>query len=818
MLPCRPLTGSTHFTHMQQHVTLAPLRAGDAIVGVVVTIEDVTARRDQERDLAAQLRSPDDATRLQAVRTLAMEVGASAPLVGALGDTNWRVRRAAVEGLARGADDAAVEALLAAVRDRHRDPAILNAALSALVHVERDIVPSLVRSFDEAAGDAELRTYLALALGLLEDPRAVPVLRAALGDDDANARYHVIEALGRIRARAAALDVATVAESRDFAVAFAALDTLALIGEPSVTPRVVPILDDELLHEAAAEALGHFGREDAVGPLAARLARPGASVSDLAAALAALFARFDAAGDGAIVAELARAVASPEAGRCVMAALTVAGEAERSGLLRVLSWLDAADAEPLVARLLEHPDCRQLAADFLAHRRDSAVDPLLVALNSDDDETRKAAAACLGRIGATAAVPQLLDLLATAPDLALVAASALGGIGDPAALEGLVDCLDHPQAGVRRTAAAAIDSIGHPDLADRVRVLLAHPSPRVREAATTIAGYFGFAACASAVLACCQDADEAVRRTAVEQLAYFDDPRALTALAQALDTGTAPVRAAAVRALAHVSVADALPRLRAACGDADPWVRYYAARSAGHHRRPELVPELLALATGDAIAPVRIAAVEALSDTGASDHMAVLRPLASDDDSMIAHAALLALGRLRDYASLPTLLSALASGEPLRQRAALDGLDFMRPASDSDAAAMVQRLAALVQTTGDDSIRARALEVLGHLGGAAGVAALVGRAESPRRAREVTDALASLGEAQVAWVGHGLTHPDANVRCVVVEALGRMQFAAAAALVASALEDEAGPVRFAAAQALGRRDVRAAHSTASHRR
>jgi HEAT repeat protein len=817
LLPCRPRAASVHFTHMQQHVTLAPLRAGDEVVGVLVTIEDVTGRRDHEHDIAAQLRSPDDAVRLRAVRTLASEGGASAPLVGALGDTNWRVRRAAAEVLAQRTDDASVEALLSAVRERHRDPATLNAALGALVHAGSDVVPPLLESFGHAAAEAELRTYLALALGLLEDPRAVPVLLAALDDEDANVRYHAIEALGRIRARASALAVAAVAEARDFSVAFAALDTLALIGEPSVTPRLVAVLDDELLHAAAAEALGQLGREDAVGPLAARLARPGYAVATLATALAALFARFDAAGNGALIADLARAVAGPDAGARVMEALAAAAVSERKGLLLVLSWLDPAGAEPLVVPLLEDPETRSIAADFLAHRRAQAVEPLLATLAGDDEEARKAAAATLGRIGAKAAVPPLLEMLAAPADVALVAASALGGIGDPAALDGLIECLDHPQAGVRRTAAAAIDSIGHPDLAQRVCGLLAHPSPRVREAVATVAGYFGFAECASALIACCDDADETVRRTAVEQLAYFDDARALKALTDALESGTPPVRAAAARSLAHAAVADAVPRLRVACRDSDPWVRYYAARSAGHHQRSELVPDLVALATGDATAPVRIAAVEALADIGAADAAAVLRPLASADDAMLARAALLALGRLGDSASLPVLLAALASGEPLRQLAALEAIACIRQELGPGTDEIVREVGALARTAHDGGVRERALQVLGRAAGASGVAAVIAIAESPRRAREVADALAALGEAQVSWVGHGLTHADASVRCVVVEALGRMEFSSAAALLATALGDEAPEVRFAAAQALGRRDVRAARSTSPGR-
>ena len=104
---------------------------------------------------------------------------------------------------------------------------MLNSALSALVGVQADVLPSLLPLMD--SDDADVRTYTALALGLLGDPRAVGILVRGLSDEQSNVRFHAIEALGRIGSREAADPLAAVAESRDFDVAFAALDALARI-------------------------------------------------------------------------------------------------------------------------------------------------------------------------------------------------------------------------------------------------------------------------------------------------------------------------------------------------------------------------------------------------------------------------------------------------------------------------------------------------------------------------------------------------------------------------------------------------------------
>ena len=806
-LPCPPREPSAHFTRMQQHVTIAPLRGEGAIVGVIVTIEDVTRRLDYERELATQLRHADDSGRLQAAWLLGAERGTAGALVGALGDSSWRVRQAAVQGLAKGADEGVVDALVAAVREQHRDPAVLNAAISAIARTDQDVTPRLIGLLESSASEADVRTYAALALGLLEDRRAAPALLHALGDVDANVRYHAIEALGRIGARETATVLADVAESRDFAVAFAALDALALIGEPSVAPRILPLLDDPLLQVAAAEALGHLGSEDATAPLASLLDKPGVPVAAVAGALTTLHDRLDEQhGDGVLVANLARAVLTEDAARQLVAALASAGESERRGLVVVLGWIRADGVEEALAACLAHLDVRRLAADILARRGPEAIQPLLRALQAEDEEMRKAVATALGGIGDPRAVPALIELLDDHAEVAVVAAGALARTGDPAALEPLLGHLDHPQAAVRQAVVGALNSIGHPEMLDRVRPLLGDPSTRVREGAARVAGYLGCAECLDELLELATRDDEPVRRAAIEQLAQLDDPRATAAVADALARGSSGVRAAAARALSHFGGGDALPPLRAACADPDPWVRYFAARSLGRHRTVDAVPTLVALATRDPVPPVRIAAVEALTSIGDARGIDAVLPLASDPDVEVARAALVALGAARGRESLEILLAALQRGERTVTVAALAALG--RRATP----AAVAGIAALAHSGDDPVVHAAAVEALARIGGEEAVGALVSLTAEPRRAPMAVAALARLGADQVKWVGRGLAHEDPGVRCAVIEALGRMRHPHATPLLAGALEDPSRAVRLAAAQALGRLDLRDAEA------
>ena len=73
--------------------------------------------------------------------------------------------------------------------------------------------------------------YAALTLGTLADDRAIPVVAALLGDSDINVRYHAIESLAKLKAVEAVDELASIAESQEFFLAFAALDALGVIGD-----------------------------------------------------------------------------------------------------------------------------------------------------------------------------------------------------------------------------------------------------------------------------------------------------------------------------------------------------------------------------------------------------------------------------------------------------------------------------------------------------------------------------------------------------------------------------------------------------------
>ena len=274
LIPCPPLEPSDEFDHMQQRVVVGALRDAHRSVGLVMSIEDVTERLERERELARQLRDQSPSARLKAVEQLAHEpADGIGPLGVAMGDEDWRVRRAAVKALAARRDEALVDGVIAALRDGHRDFSVLSSALQLLTLTGVDSTKALVRLMDDA--DADLRIQAALALGSQRHPEATGALLRALDDTDPNVRFHAIESLGKLASPVAIDKLAAIAESRDFYLAFPAIEALVRINDPLIAPRIAPLLGDPMLSAAAAEALGHIGDEDAIAPLVDALAAAG---------------------------------------------------------------------------------------------------------------------------------------------------------------------------------------------------------------------------------------------------------------------------------------------------------------------------------------------------------------------------------------------------------------------------------------------------------------------------------------------------------------------------------------------------------------
>ncbi|HEY2570404.1 MAG TPA: HEAT repeat domain-containing protein, partial [Solirubrobacteraceae bacterium] len=417
-IDCPPRKPSTRFDRMQQRVQVGPLREDGRITGVAVTVEDVTERMEGERVLADSVEA----------------------MTGVLGDQRWAVRQQHVRALAP-QGRAIVDTLVRTLRTQHHNFNVLSSLLDLIALADLDVVEPMMACLE--SDDADLRMQAALILGERRDQRAVPALMRVLDDPEVNVRFHAIEALGRLRAMAAVEPLVKIAEQRDFFLAFPAVQALAALGDTSVAGRLVPLLADELLSAAVAEALGVLGDDVVAEPLVKSLGEPHAPVDVIAETLAALHERYErryGAGDQ-IATVVRRAMTAPATQNLLDAVHRVSSDRLR-GIARVLGWLEGQAVQRALTRLLGQSTIRAQVVEALVRYGSGVVDLLVEQLVAEDFDTRQAAAVALGRIGDRRATLALVAALEDA-DLAVPAAEALARIGDTRAFDALVALIGH---------------------------------------------------------------------------------------------------------------------------------------------------------------------------------------------------------------------------------------------------------------------------------------------------------------------------------------------------------------------------------------
>ncbi len=117
-----------------------------------------------------------------------------------MADTDWRVRKTAVEALVAIEGESVITGLIEALSAQDNAGA-RNSAIEALVQIGGPAVECPACRLDTP--DPEVRKFVVDILGEIKDRRAVPALIARLEDADENIRVAAAEALGKIRDRRA---------------------------------------------------------------------------------------------------------------------------------------------------------------------------------------------------------------------------------------------------------------------------------------------------------------------------------------------------------------------------------------------------------------------------------------------------------------------------------------------------------------------------------------------------------------------------------------------------------------------------------------
>lgn len=491
---------------------------------------------------------------------------------------DWRAREGAARTLGELRDARAVDALVAALRDKN--PTVRTAAEDALVQIGSAAVRPLISAVKK---QPEIRAIAKEALIKIGQAATAP-LGGVLFDKDLAVRETAAAALGKIGDTGALEQLLAALKHGDFGAKEAAAAGLVRVGHPAIAPLIAALKDNKTrTRDTAAAALVRIGNP-AVEPLIAVL-----QDGDVREVALEALAKIDP--------QWPRSRAARAAAPTFMRCLTDGDDRMRRAAATFLGEIgDPAAVEPLVGAVLDSNDSVQEAAltALGAIGDPRALLPLAAALKNPEPRCRAAAAAAFVQIGKRLVDPLIANLKAPDPNIREAAAAVLVRIGN-STVQPLVEVLwqidpqfgktgpdsvpAHFIAAVRADAVmAAKSSSGEP----RAK----QPQSRVIKAAKQ-SRQLPFAAVAAEPQrnsspmpidpSCDVDAlsmaldhpDPDVRSGAAKNLIQFaynlDQP-----LVHALKTGNAPARRAAAHALAVKGDLRARESLRADLSDPNP--------------------------------------------------------------------------------------------------------------------------------------------------------------------------------------------------------------------------------------------------------
>jgi HEAT repeat protein len=607
---------------------------------------------------------------------------ASAILLEMLSDSDWRVRRAAVESVLDAHLPHTIPQILMALYDEE-NAGRRNAAIDILSRFGPEILPFLESHLQTT--NADVRMFLVNILGEMRNDSHLPFILQSLEHKDKNVVSAAILALGRIGKPETAEKLRDFLRGSDSWFTFQAIDASGEMQEPSLIADLVRLSGFSYFHAAAVRALSRFHDTSSYRALVSSLFH--GNVIDYAV-LQAIIDLYDSPAPSSLK-EIERKEIRNELRmldgdqlEILTEAIQKSQSAQKKNLIRIAGLAGANSAVKLFVQSLHNPDLEEVATKALIHcDRDSAL-PLLDELKqelNDDDVIRN------------------LEIL-----------NELSGIPN---FDQLHPFLNHENPEIRfltlrllsRSQAQVISPwwiLGtmdsHPPIQKISQELLLNICRNDASAADEIRW---------AMREKMQSESAVERANALEFLIQLDGESAFNLLFQALKDEDAIVRKKAISLMSTGYHHEFQKFLIAAIADEDSGVREMAAKALSSYSAAEVTEALFASSSDDDLW-VRIASFESLSKLEAENAVDLFEKQFEKENPIGKTALIKALGNFRTRKSREIILKALNSDDPEIRKTACEALGIF---NESD---IVFRLFTLMQKDSDWTVRAAAIRAL----------------------------------------------------------------------------------------------------------
>lgn len=656
--------------------------------------------------LKKKLESADAEERREAAVDLGRAGRPAVPfLLQAVGDTDWRVRKTAVEALValRGQD--VIQGLIQRLSS-HDNAGARNSAIEALVHLGEDSVEALLSAI--GTNDVDVRKFIVDILGDSKDPRAVEALLERLDDRDENIRVAAAEALGKIGDRRAVDALLACLNRPDQGwLDYAAAEALGEIGDERALGPLMAALGRSSLREPVLESLGKIGNVSTLPPLIAGLADPLRIVREVSvSALVRIYWKSGQADRERIIEAVRAGIADRAVHFLEELLITSGGELQKSSIF-VLGWAGRERSLEKLLNLLKEEELEEPVTRALKHGDGARVKLLLPYLASENALVRRTVARVLGEAGSAGAEEGLIPLLRDENGhVRSRAAEALGRLRSSRAVRPLLALLEDEYESVQESAIQALAAIGDESaLEDLVKAFSTHDAPLRRNIALLL-GRFATDKAADALSFALKDEEPEVRKAAVQALAGLSGERGLRPLLLAITDDDPEVRMLAADALGRSNTPAAMSALIPLLEDEDLWVQAAAARGIGR-TGGEQAGELLVKHLAEATDIFLLALIEVLGKLTVQEALDPLLRLAEHEDPEVRKTVLSALGSYGGPAVHRVVIARLADPHWSVRKTAVE---MVRPVQAPGADSLLTKIAA---EDPDHIVRQAAREALG---------------------------------------------------------------------------------------------------------
>jgi HEAT repeat protein len=607
---------------------------------------------------------------------------ASAILLEMLSDSDWRVRRAAVESVLDAHLPHIIPQILLALYDEE-NAGRRNAAIDILSRFGTDILPYLESHLQTT--NADVRMFLVNILGELRNDSHLDFILQSLEHKDKNLVSAAILALGRIGRPETAEKLRDFLRGSDTWFTFQAIEAAGEMQEPSLIPDLVQLSGLSYFHNAAVKALSCFHDISAYRTLVSSLFH--GNVID-AAVLQAIIELYDSPAPSVLkekerkdIRNELRMLGSDQL-ELLTEAIQKSDAAQKKNLIRIAGFARASSAVKFFVQSLHDPELEQVATESLILCDRDSAGPLLEELKQDlDDEQVMRDLEILNELSASPNVDQLISYLNHEnPEIRLLTHRLLSRSKSqeisPWWILGTMDSYSPIQEicqglllDICRQNASATDEIRW----------------AMREKM--------------------QSESSVERANALEFLIRLDGESAFTLLFQALKDEDAVVRKRAISLMSSGYHHEFQKFLIAAIADEDSGVREMAAKALASYSAPEVLEALFASSSDDDLW-VRVAAFESLAKLEAENAVEIFEKQFEKENPIGKTALLKGLGHFRTPKSREILLKALNSEDAEIRKAVCESLGIF---NESD---IVFRLFTLMQNDADWTVRAAAIRAL----------------------------------------------------------------------------------------------------------